>query len=246
VGFFVSFDLIMFHTMERPQDSLSIKNWAEEDRPREKLLLKGKSSLTEVELIAIIIGSGTSKLSAVEVARSILSAHENDLHQIARLSITDLKKFKGIGTAKAIAIIAALELGRRRKEGAVTHKPKISDAQGVYQLMKPELLDLNHEQFWLLLLKRNNEVIQKIQLSKGGVSGTVVDAKLIFKHAVELLASSIILVHNHPSGNHQPSTADIKITNQLKEAGRVMDIPILDHVIFTNERYFSFADESIL
>jgi DNA repair protein RadC len=246
VGFFVSFDLIMFQTMERPQDRLSIKKWAEEDRPREKLLLKGKSSLTEVELIAIIIGSGTSRLSAVEVARSILSAHENDLHQIARLSVNDLKKFKGIGTAKAIAIIAALELGRRRKEGAFTQKPKISDAQGVYQLMKPELLDLNHEQFWLLLLKRNNEVIQKIQLSKGGVSGTVVDAKLIFKHAVELLASSIILVHNHPSGNHQPSTADINITNQLKEAGRVMDIPILDHVIFTNERYFSFADESIL
>jgi DNA repair protein RadC len=225
---------------------LTIKSWAEEDRPREKLLTKGKASLSEAELIGILLGSGTASLSAVDLAKQILNTIANNLNELARLSVADLMKFKGIGEAKAISIVAALELGRRRKEQETVKKPKIGSSNDVYQILKPELLDLGHEEFWVLLLSRNNQVIRKRLISSGGVSGTVADPKIIFKAALEELASSVIMIHNHPSGNLKPSQQDIDLTKKMKEAGRVLEIPVLDHLIFTNDSYYSFADEGIL
>jgi DNA repair protein RadC len=224
----------------------SIKSWAEADRPREKLLLKGKAALSDSELIAILLGSGTRTLSAVDLARQILRSYDYDLHTLARQSVKDLQKFKGIGEAKAISIVSALELGRRRKEADLVRKVQITCSSDVYEYLKPDLLDLPHEEFWLVLLKRNNEIIKKAQVSKGGVSGTVVDPKVVFKNALEELASAIIMVHNHPSGNLNPSQADIQLTRKLKEAGKLLEIPILDHIIFTNHGFYSFADESLL
>lgn len=226
--------------------SLTIKKWAEEDRPREKLILKGKAALSDAELIAILIGSGTTKMTAVQVSQIILSSTANDLNQLAKLSLADLKKFNGIGEAKAISIIAALELGRRRKASEPQKRIKITSAEDIYEIMKPHLLDLPHEEFWVCFLNRANQVIKKEQISAGGVSGTVVDSKIIFKRALEELASSVILIHNHPSGNNKPSQQDVQLTKKLKEAGRTLDIPVLDHVIFTDHNYFSFADSAIL
>lgn len=225
---------------------LTIKKWAEEDRPREKLILKGTAALSDAELIAILIGSGTTRLSAVEVSQNILADCKNDLHDLAKRSLSDLKKFDGIGEAKAISIIAALELGRRRKESNHRHKTKITGSEDVYIEMKPHMLDLKHEEFWVLFLDRANQVCKKEKISAGGVSGTVVDNKLIFKKALEELACTIVLVHNHPSGNINPSQQDIQLTQKLKEAGRTLDIPVLDHVIFTDQNYFSFADARLL
>ncbi|MGL1886915.1 MAG: DNA repair protein RadC [Reichenbachiella sp.] len=226
--------------------NLAITQWAEEDRPREKLIIKGKSALSDTELIAILIGSGTRNQSAVEVAKGILSSTKNNLNELAKLSLNELKKFNGIGEAKAISIISALELGRRRKVTEPETKPKIGGAGDVYELLKPVMLDLDHEQFWVLYLNRANKVIKKECISSGGVSGTVVDNKIIFKKAIQELASNIIIAHNHPSGNTQPSQQDIQLTKKIKEAGRVLDIPLLDHIIFTDHAYFSFANESIL
>ena len=224
---------------------LNIKQWAEEDRPREKLLLKGKSALSNAELIGILIGSGTKELTAVDVAKIILDHNNNDLNKIAKLSVQELIKFKGIGEARAINIVSALEIGRRRKtENQKTEK--ITSSADVFELMKPELSDLPHEEFWLLLLNRANKVIKKQPISQGGVSGTVADPKLIFGHALNYLASGIILVHNHPSGNTKPSEADKRLTRQMSEAGKLLEIAVLDHVIFTDGGYFSFADESLL
>lgn len=225
---------------------LTIKRWAEEDRPREKLLLKGKSSLSEAELIAILIGSGNTEQTAVELSQHILSQCEHNLANLARLSVKDLQKFKGIGEAKAISIVAALELGRRRKESEPSKKVKITSSDDAFQLLHGDMMDLNHEEFWLLLLKRNNEVIKKEMLSRGGVSGTVVDAKIIFKRALEETASGLILAHNHPSGNLKPSQEDINLTKRLKEAGKSLDISVLDHLIITDHTFFSFADEGLL
>ncbi|MEQ6167071.1 DNA repair protein RadC [Ekhidna sp. MALMAid0563] len=225
---------------------LTIKRWAEEDRPREKLLLKGKSSLSEAELIAILIGSGNTEQTAVELSQHILSQCEHSLANLARLSVKDLQKFKGIGEAKAISIVAALELGRRRKESEPSKKVKITSSDDAFQLLHGDMMDLNHEEFWLLLLKRNNEVIKKEMLSRGGVSGTVVDAKIIFKRALEETASGLILAHNHPSGNLKPSQEDINLTKRLKEAGKSLDISVLDHLIITDHTFFSFADEGLL
>jgi len=225
---------------------LNIKSWAEEDRPREKLLLKGKASLSEAELIAILIGSGTASLSAVELAKQILGFVNNNLNDLARLTVKDLTKFKGIGEAKAISIVAALELGRRRKESEIAKKPKITSSSDVFEVMKSHLLDLRHEEFWVLMLNRANQVMSKKLTSSGGVSGTVADPKIIFKSALDELASSIILCHNHPSGNIKPSQADINLTKKLKEAGKLLEIPVLDHIIFTDDKYFSFADESMM
>ncbi|MGK7391875.1 MAG: RadC family protein [Candidatus Cyclobacteriaceae bacterium M2_1C_046] len=225
---------------------LSIKSWAEEDRPREKLLLKGKAALSDAELIGILIGSGSASLSAVDLAKLILSQNSHNLDRLARLSVHDLMKFKGIGEAKAITIVSALELGRRRKDTLPEKKPKISSSKDVYELMRPFLLDLSHEEFWVVILNRSNQVIARQPVSSGGVSGTVADPKMIFKKALDYLASSIILVHNHPSGNINPSEADRQLTNKMKEAGKFLDIPVLDHVIFTDDKYYSFADEGIL
>lgn len=222
-----------------------ILSWAEEDRPREKLLLKGKAALSDAELIAILIGSGTRELSAVDLSKLILQSVNNNLNELAKLSINDLMKFKGIGEAKAISIAAALELGRRRKDSEVLKKPKVSSSSDAYEAIRPYLMDLQHEQFWVLLLNRANEVIKPHQISIGGVAGTVADPKIIFKAALEYLASAIILVHNHPSGNLTPSQADKELTKKVKEAGKMLDIPVLDHLIFGDNGYFSFADEGI-
>ena len=232
--------------MADKETNLNIVSWAEEDRPREKLLLKGKSALSDAELIAILIGSGTRSMSAVDVAKIILSDAAHNLNELARFSVKDLQKVKGIGEAKAISIVSALELGRRRRETHFTNKVRITCSTDIYELMKPELLDLPKEEFWVVLLNRANRVLSKQQVSIGGVSGTVADPKIIFKAALDRYASSIILVHNHPSGNMKPSQADISLTNKMKEAGKLLEIPVLDHIIFSDQGYLSFADEGLL
>lgn len=229
-----------------PPSKISIKQWAEEDRPREKLLLKGRAALSEAELIGILLGSGTKTLSAVDLAKQILSSVENNLNALAKLSVKDLMKFNGIGEAKAISIVSALELGRRRKSEEIQKKPIIRSSQQVFELMIGDLADLRHEEFWVIFLKRNNEVIRKQRISSGGISGTVADCRLIFKYGLDELASSIILVHNHPSGNLKPSEADIRFTNKMKEAGQLLEIVVTDHLIVTDSGYFSFTDEGML
>lgn len=222
-----------------------ILSWAEEDRPREKLLSKGRSALSDTELIAILISTGTVDLSAVDVAKNMMQNVGNDLSELARSSIKDLMKNRGIGEAKAITIIAALELGRRRKDYTPQKKKKMDSPGAVYNEMKPYLLDLQHEEFWIILLNRANEVIRPVRVSVGGISGTIADTKMIFKAAIENLASSIILVHNHPSGQLTPSREDKRLTIQMQEAGRILDIPISDHIIFTDNGYFSFVDGGV-
>jgi DNA repair protein RadC len=224
----------------------SIKEWAVEDRPREKLLAHGIQSLSHSELIAILIGSGTRNQSAVELARRILSNANNDLDQLGRFTISDFMKIKGIGKAKAIAIVSALELGRRRKLSESSDRLKIASSGDVFEVLYQHLVDLAHEEFWILLLNRSNKIIEKRKISQGGIAGTVTDIRMILKFAIEALASSIILCHNHPSGNLQPSEADIQITRKLKEASSIMDIGLLDHVIIAGKRYYSFADENLL
>ena len=226
--------------------NLGIKNWAKEDRPREKLVLKGRNSLSDAELIGILIASGTKELSAVDLSKNILASVGNDLNELAKLSIKDLLKFKGIGEAKAISIVAALELGRRRKETLSSNKPKINSPADVYELMTPDLLDIEKEEFWIILLNRAHHVIKKILISSGGISGTTVDPRMIFKEAIENLASGIILIHNHPSGNLTPSQSDFQITRKLTEGGKFMDLPVLDHLIFSNSGFYSFKDEGHL
>jgi DNA repair protein RadC len=231
--------------MEDYKQSLGIKSWAEEDRPREKLISKGRHVLTEAELIAILIGSGSRDETAVELSKRILSSVGNNLNELGKLTVQEFNKFKGIGDAKAISIIAALELGRRRKETETVKREKIVTSKDVFETMKPSMMDLPHEEFWLLMLNRANSVIKKELISRGGVSGTVVDTKIIFKIAVDNHASSIIICHNHPSGNLKPSEADLKITKNIKEAGKIMEISLLDHLIITENGFFSFVDEGV-
>jgi DNA repair protein RadC len=226
-------------------ERVSIKSWAEDDRPREKLLNKGSAALSDAELIAILIGSGNRKMSAVELSQLILRESDNNLGNLARKSLHDLMQYSGIGEAKAISIVAALELGRRRKGEAKLSKPKISSSRHAYEELN-HLIDLSHEEFWVLLLNRANEVIDRIKVSSGGVSGTVADARLIFKPAIQRLASGVVLAHNHPSGNLKPSQADIDLTKKLKEGGTLIDINIIDHLIVTDAGYYSFADEGML
>ncbi len=226
--------------------SFSIKNWAEEDRPREKLLLKGRHVLTDAELIAILIGSGTKKESAVELSKRILAQFGNNLNELAKLSVQDLMKFKGIGEAKAISIVAALELGRRRKPDENLKGEKIISSKDIFEFIRADFQDLPNEEFHILLLNRTNIVIRKEKISTGGVSATVVDPKIIFKSALEHRASSIVLSHNHPSGNLKPSSEDISMTKKIKEAGLLLQIPVLDHLIISDTTYFSFADEGLM
>jgi DNA repair protein RadC len=224
---------------------LGIKFWAEEDRPREKLLEKGRHVLTEAELIAILIGSGSRDETAVELSKRILASVGNNLNDLGKLNASELTKFKGIGEAKAISVMAAMELGRRRKETAVVKRDKITTSKDVFDIMQPIMIDLPHEEFWLLILNRANLVIKKEMISRGGVAGTVVDTKIIFKSAIEYYASSIIICHNHPSGNLKPSEADIKITKNIKEGGKLMEIPLLDHLIISENGFYSFTDEGM-
>jgi DNA repair protein RadC len=226
--------------------SIKISELAEEDRPREKLLLKGKSALSDAELIAILIGSGTPTVSAVDLSRNILRDVSYDLAALAKMSVKELTKYKGIGEAKAISIAAAMELGRRRKEQEPQPRNKITCSRDIYDLMRPDLYDEIVEHFYVILLSRSNFVIKKQLLSQGGTSGTVVDAKIVFKIALENMAQSMIFVHNHPSGNTSPSDQDRKLTARLVKIGRELDLPVLDHVIFADRGYFSFADEGIL
>ena len=233
--------------MELPyQQKFTIKTWAEEDRPREKLLQHGRRTLSDAELIAILIGSGSVTESAVELSKRILHSCQNDLNALAKLSVQELCKFKGIGEAKAISIIAALELGRRRKEIKLQPVEKINTSRDIFNVLSPYYKDLPHEEFWILVLAKSNKLTHKILISKGGQSGTVVDAKVIFKTALEHNAANIILTHNHPSGNLKPSQADISLTKKLVAAGKLLDIGVLDHVIFTDDGYYSFADEGVL
>jgi len=235
--------------MDQLNDSpgyLPITHWAESDRPREKLRDKGKLALSDAELLAILIGSGTVSVSAVELSKQILSKASNSLNELAKFSMKDLEKFKGIGEAKAITIISALELGRRRKESEPTKRIQITSSKDAYNIIKPHILDLHHEEFWVIFLNKGNVVLKTDRMSFGGVSGTVADPKLIFKRALEEVASAVILAHNHPSGNLRPSAADEQITQKMKEGGKLLDISVLDHIICTNESYYSFADEGNL
>ncbi len=227
-------------------NNITIKNWAIEDRPREKLLQKGARVLSDAELIAILIGSGTYKLSAVDLARQLLQRSGNNLNNLGKLTVKDLMKFKGIGEAKAISVVAALELGKRRKQEEISSSQSIKSSKDVYEIFEPLVSDLPHEEFWILLLNRSNRIIGKSKVSQGGVAGTVIDTKLIMKSAIENLASSIILCHNHPSGNLNPSGSDIDITNKIKTAANCLDMKLLDHIIVTDHSYYSFLDEGKL
>ena len=223
-----------------------ITNWSEDDKPREKLMNKGKASLSDAELIAILIGSGSRNESAVQLSKRILSSVDNNLNALGKLSLQQLMNFKGIGEAKAISIQASMELGRRRRAEEAIELQKITSSKSIFELMQPIIGELPHEEFWIIYLNNSNKVVSKSQLSKGGITGTLVDVRLVFKNAIEIGAIGIILVHNHPSGALQPSEADKQITRKLKLAGESLDIKILDHLIVTETNYFSFADEGIL
>lgn len=232
--------------MNPSSKSFSIKHWSEDDRPREKLIHKGKSSLSDAELLAILIGSGNRQESAVELCKRILHTSENSLHKLSKFSLNQLQEFKGIGEAKAISILAALELGKRRGAEPLEDYDKITCSKDVFRIMHPHIADLDHEQFWVLMLNNSNKVIFKFSLSKGGITATMVDTRLLFKSALAHGATSVILTHNHPSGTLQPSQADKTITQKIKKAGELLDIKVLDHIIVTEKTYFSFADESLL
>lgn len=232
--------------MSEEKKYLNIKDWSAQDQPREKLLAQGRKALSDAELIAILIGSGTRNESAVELSKKILASVNNDLVALARLEVPDLTQFKGIGNAKAISIVAALELGRRRKGTDKNVKLKITSSNDAYVVLLPKMQDLSTEEFWVLMLNRQNEIIDLKQISSGGVAGTVVDPKVIFKQALQALASGIILSHNHPSGNLKPSKADLAITKKLKAAGETLEINVLDHLIISEQGYYSFADEGIM
>ena len=232
--------------MQEKPASFSIKNWSQDDQPREKLLYKGKAALSDAELVAILIGSGSRNESAVELCKRILASVDNNLNELGRLSTKQLMEFKGIGEAKAITIAAALELGRRRRGEEALEKKKITSSKSVFEFMQPIIGELQHEEFWIVYLNNSNKVIQKNQLSKGGITGTLVDVRLVLKNALEVGATGLVLVHNHPSGTLKPSEADKQLTNKLKVASESLDIKVLDHVIVTEKAYFSFADENLL
>lgn len=226
--------------------SLKITDWAVGDRPREKLMQNGTSSLSNAELLAILINSGTKDKSAVDLGRELLGIVNNNLNSLGKLTISDLKKLHGIGTARAVTIAAALELGRRRKLSEIPDVTQIKCSKDVADIFQPMLSDISHEEFWILFLNRSNKVINTMKLSQGGISGTVTDVRIIMKKAIEYLASGIIVCHNHPSGNLNPSESDTKITQKIKEAAALMDIQLLDHLIISDKEYYSFADNGLL
>jgi DNA repair protein RadC len=232
--------------MKTYPENLSIRYWSEDDKPREKLAGKGRMALSDAELMAILIGSGNKEDSAVDLSKKILNHVNGNLIELSRMSINDLMSFKGIGKAKAITIIAAIELGRRRRESEAREKKKITCSRDVFELIQSKLSDNHYEAFWIILLNRANNVLKEVNISEGGLSGTIADPKKIFKMALDNHAASIILCHNHPSGNIKPSEADIKLTKKLKEAGNLLEISILDHLIVGEENYFSFADEGMI
>jgi len=232
--------------MQEKPSSFSIKNWSQDDQPREKLRDKGKATLSDAELVAILIGSGNREESAVALCKRILANVDNNLSELGKLSIKQLMEFKGIGEAKAITIVAALELGRRRRGEEALEKKKITSSVSVFELMQPIIGELPHEEFWIIYMNNSNKVLQKNQLSKGGITGTLVDIRLALKNALEVGATGIILAHNHPSGTLKPSVADKQLTVKLSIASKSLDIKVLDHLIVTEKAYFSFADEGVL
>jgi DNA repair protein RadC len=232
--------------MVNNEQKVGIKSLATDERPREKLLLHGRRSLSDAELIAILIGSGSLRESAVELSQRILASRENSLSELGRISINELRQFHGIGDAKALTIIAALELGRRRKEEPDKKKPQITCSKDAFEIIYPVLADLNHEEFWIMMLNSANGVISKAMISKGGRAGTVADPKIIFKTALDQNAAYLILFHNHPSGNLNPSKEDVKITKKLIDAGKTMDLFVLDHLIVAGDSYVSLADDGFI
>ncbi|PQJ82588.1 RadC family protein [Polaribacter glomeratus] len=227
-------------------EKLTIKSWALDDRPREKLVAKGKNALSDAELIAILIGSGNRNESAVALSKRILNSVEGNINALAKLSVEKLMTFKGIGEAKAISIITGLELGKRRQLEIALEKPKITSSKDGFNIMQPIIGDLEHEEFWVLFLNNSNKVLAKNQISKGGLTATIVDVRLLFKQALELTSVAMIVCHNHPSGKLEPSNADKQLTQKIKQAGTTLDIKLLDHLIITEKAYFSFADEGLL
>jgi len=232
--------------METYINRTPIRNWAEDDRPREKFLLKGRHSLSDAELLALLIGSGTRHDTAVDLAKQILKLSHDNLAELSKLSISDLVAIRGIGTVRAITIIAALEIGRRRNESAVMSREKISRSRDAYEIFRSTMGDLPYEEFWIILLNRANKVLHKCHISEGGVSGTVVDPKKIFKISLDHHACSIILGHNHPSGVVTPSEADTFLTKKICDAGALLDVAVIDHLIIGEDGYYSFADEGLL
>ena len=232
--------------MKPYSEKSSIKSWAEEDRPREKLMLKGKAALSDAELIAILMGSGNREETAVDLAKRILDDVQNNLIELSRLSVNELSKYKGIGEAKAIGIVAALELGRRRRGAEALIKKRIQTSCDAFEIFHMYIGDEVYEQFMMIVLNRANDVLKTVSISEGGTSGTIVDLKKIFKMALDNNAAAIILGHNHPSGNMKPSEQDIKLTRKIKGAGKVLDIDVLDHIILGMNKYYSFADEGMM
>lgn len=232
--------------MNQYETKLNIKSWAEEDRPREKLSAQGRRALSDAELIAILIGSGSRTETAVELSKRILHHYDNDLNKLGKASVNELSKFKGIGEAKAISIIAALELGRRRDNTEEKISDTITFSKDAYNVMRRHLMDLNHEEFWIILVNRSNKVIAKELISRGGLAGTVADPKMIFSIALQHQAANLFMVHNHPSGTKKPSQQDIELTKRMVAAGNLLEIRVLDHLIIVNDGYFSFGDEGML
>ena len=225
---------------------LPIHQWSDDEQPREKLFHQGRHALSNTELLAILIGSGTKGKSAIDLARELMEKVENNLYDLGKMRIDQINQVNGFGLAKSAQVVAALEIGRRRSLEKPPKKTAITSSLNAFDLLKPVLLDLNHEEFWILMLNRANKVIDRTCISKGGISGTTADAKIIFEFALRAHASSIILSHNHPSGNCKPSRADIELTKKLVEGGKLIDVVVLDHLILTNDSYYSFADEGIL
>ncbi len=231
--------------MENYENKIGIKAWAEEDRPREKLAGQGRRALTDAELIAILIGSGSRNETAVELSKRILHHYDNDFNKLGKASIIELSNFKGIGEAKAISIIAALEIGRRRNETESKAPDIIGCSKDACNIIRRHLVDLNHEEFWIILTGRSNKVLGKELVSKGGFSEVLIDIKIVFSAALQYKANGIILVHNHPSGSLKPSHEDIMLTKRIADAGKILDIKVTDHLIITDKGYYSFADDGL-
>jgi len=232
--------------MDNENKRLTIKSWAEEDRPREKMIEKGPSALSDAELIAIILGSGTREMTAVDLAKHLLNNADNDLNKLGKMNILDFQKFKGIGQARAVTVAAALELGRRRKETERQIKEQINCSKDIYDVFAPILSDLPYEEFWILCLNRNNRIIDKIKISQGGISMTIVDMRLVTKSAIERLASSVVAAHNHPSGSVNPGNDDILLTNKMQTALSFFNIKLYDHLIVSDNAYYSFSDNGYI
>ncbi|MDX9749536.1 MAG: DNA repair protein RadC [Flavobacteriales bacterium] len=232
--------------MQQPPDKLSIREWARDDRPREKLMQHGAQALSDAELIAILIRSGSTSESALDLAKRVLAAAGNDLHRLGRQGVADLTRFKGMGEAKAIGIVAALELGRRRRAAEPAERELVATSAVAHELLRAHLADLPHEEFWLLVLDRGNRLLDRCRVSRGGIHGTVADPKVIFKEALDRRASCLVLGHNHPSGQLRPSEEDIRLTRRLVEGGRLLEIAVQDHIIVTSGGYYSFADNGMM